>query len=142
MREKNRSRSRFATARNSLSRRLPEPPSCGQRIIRRNCRVLPGCAIGRDLIVRRCVYFARVDNFRAMIRFCNRVGSAIDESERLPRTNTFLLSFIPPLFAYSGMLVQKKKKKNNENLSHKIVFCSRVDIDENLLFKNLESGKR
>ena len=113
MREKNRSRSRFATARNSLSRRLPEPPSCGQRIIRRNCRVLPGCAIGRDLIVRRCVYFARVDNFRAMIRFCNRVGSAIDESERLPRTNTFLLSFIPPLFAYSGMLVQKKKKKKN-----------------------------
>lgn len=147
MREKNRSRSRFATARNSLSRRLPEPPSCGQRIIRRNCRVLPGCAIGRDLIARRCVYFARVDNFQAMIRFCNRVGSAIDESERLPRTNTFLLSFIPPLFAYSGMLVQKKKKRkeckeNNENLPHKIVFCSRVDIDENLLFKNLESGKR
>lgn len=111
MREKNRSRSRFATARNSLSRRLPEPPSCGQRIIRRNCRVLPGCAIGRDLIVRRCVYFARVDNFRAMIRFCNRVGSAIDESERLPRTNTFLLSFIPPLFAYSGILQKKRKKR-------------------------------
>ena len=114
MREKNRSRSRFATARNSLSRRLPEPPSCGQRIIRRNCRVLPGCAIGRDLIVRRCVYFARVDNFRAMIRFCNRVGSAIDESERLPRTNTklyFVLESISMKIYFSKIWKAEKDRK-------------------------------
>lgn len=62
----------------------------------------------------------------------------------LARTLFCSLSFplYLPIPEYYKKKERKECKENNENLPHKIVFCSRVDIDENLLFKNLESGKR
>lgn len=55
------------------------------------------------------MYFARADNFRAVIRFCNRVGGTT-----AMKVSGYLRSFfIPPLFAlfwnaYAN--VQKKKR--------------------------------